>query len=154
MDAADFKAGLARFGTGVTVITTRDGKGEPAGFTASSFTSLSIDPPMVLFCLANDATCYDAFLEARCFAVNILSDTQQEISNRFASRGEDKFDGLTLRDGTEGMPLIENSLAMLECRTTRTVPGGDHLIFMGEVREIHMGEGRPLLYYMGGYHSI
>ena len=154
MDAADFKAGLGRFGTGVTVVTTRGVNGEPAGFTASSFTSLSINPPMVLFCLANDATCYDAFLAARGFVVNILSDTQQEISDRFASRGEDKFDGLALRDGAEGMPLIENSLAMLECRTTRTVPGGDHLIFMGEVREIHLGEGRPLLYYMGGYHSI
>ena len=154
MDEATFKIALSRFASGVTIITSRDGEGAPVGFTASSFTSLSLDPPMVLFCLARDAACFDAFVGAPAFAVNILGHEQQELSNQFAQRGEDKFAGFAVRDGKNGSPLIEGSLASLECRTTQTVPGGDHLIFLGEVVDIQLAEGRPLLYYQGKYHTL
>ncbi|MCZ6472388.1 MAG: flavin reductase family protein [SAR324 cluster bacterium] len=154
MDIEAFKAALGRFGTGVAVITTRDGEGAPAGFTASSFTSLSLSPPMVLFCLDKAAVSFEVFRAASGFVVNILNHQQQDISNRFASHGEDKFNGVKVRDGAEGLPLIEGCLANLECRTTDKVAGGDHLIFIGEVRQVHLGEGTPLLYYMGKYHGI
>jgi 3-hydroxy-9,10-secoandrosta-1,3,5(10)-triene-9,17-dione monooxygenase reductase component len=154
MDDATFKAALSRFATGVTIITTREADGSPVGFTASSFTSLSLDPPLVLFCLARNAASFDAFTANPAFAVNILADGQQDISNRFAQRGDDKFAGVATRVGKGGAPLIEGSLAGLECRTTETLPGGDHLIFVGQVEEIHLGEGGPLLYYRGQYETL
>jgi 3-hydroxy-9,10-secoandrosta-1,3,5(10)-triene-9,17-dione monooxygenase reductase component len=154
MDLEKFKAGLSRFGSGVTIITTREGDGVPAGFTANSFTSLSLSPPMVLFCLDREATCFDAFYGSTTFGVNILNSEQEEISNRFARRGGNKFQNLTLLNGDTGVPLIAGCLANLECRTTQTIPGGDHLIFLGEVQEVHLGEGNPLFYFKGSYHSL
>lgn len=154
MDDATFKAALSRFASGVTIVTTRSSGGAPAGFTASSFTSLSLDPPMVLFCLARNAACFEAFVDAPEFAVNILSHGQQDISNRFAQREEEKFQGLALREGKGSAPLIAGCLANLVCRTTTTVPGGDHSIFLGEVWEAYVEEGKPLLYHQGKYGTL
>ena len=154
MDKTTFRAGLSRFGTGVTIITTRDEQGQPTGFTASSFTSLSLDPPLVLFCLSRDSHCFQAFTANPSFAVNILKDSQQELSARFATQDEAKFSGVAFRAGETGVPLIPECLANLECYTMEIVPGGDHMIFVGEVKEIHLGEGAPLLFYRGEYHSI
>lgn len=154
MELETFKEAMGRFGTGVTVITTRDLEGLPAGFTASSFSSLSLDPPMVLFCLGREAQCFDAFYGADNFGVNILSSGQEAISNRFSQRAGDKFKAVPLTDSTTGVPLIKGSLASLECRVTEKLPGGDHLIFLGEVQHIRLSEGAPLLYYMGKYHSV
>jgi flavin reductase ActVB len=149
-----FKEAMARFGSGVTVITTREYEGAPAGFTASSFSSLSLNPPLVLFCLDREAHCFDAFYGATHFGVNILASGQKDISNRFSQRSGDKFKDIGLLDGTTDVPLIEGSLVNLECRTTEKLPGGDHLIFIGEVEQVHLGEGAPLLFFMGKYHSI
>lgn len=154
MDLEKFKAGLSRYGSGVAIITTREGNGVPSGFTANSFTSLSLSPPMVLFCLDREAVCFDAFYGSTAFGVNILNSEQEEISNRFARRGGNKFQNLTLMNGDTGIPLIAGCLANLECRTAQTIPGGDHLIFLGEVQEVHLGEGDPLFYFKGSYHSI
>ncbi len=154
MELDSFKAAMARFGSGVTVITTREIEGAPTGFTASSFSSLSLDPPLVLFCLDRVAHCFDAFYGATHFAVNILTTGQEDVANRFAQRGGDKFKDVGLMDGATDSPLIEGSLVSLECRTTEKLPGGDHLIFIGEVEQVHLGEGSPLLYYMGKYHGI
>ncbi len=154
MDLEKFKAGLSRFGSGVAIITTRESNGVPSGFTANSFTSLSLNPPMVLFCLDREAACFDAFYGSTAFGVNILNSEQEEISNRFARRGGNKFQNLTLINGDAGVPLITGCLANLECRTAQTIPGGDHLIFLGEVQEVHLGEGDPLFYFKGSYHSI
>ena len=154
MDKTTFRAGLSRFGTGVTIITTRDEQGQPTGFTASSFTSLSLDPPLVLFCLSRNSNCMQAFTDNPFFAVNILKESQQELSARFATQDEAKFSGISIRAGETGVPLIPECLANLECFKKEIVPGGDHMIFVGEVKEIHLGEGAPLLFYRGEYHSI
>ncbi len=154
MDDAQFKAALSRFATGVTIITTRESSGDPTGFTASSFSSLSLDPPMVLFCLARDASCFAAFSASPTFAINILSHGQQEISTRFAQKGENKFEGLALSEGRNGAPLLEGCLANIECTTVNRVQGGDHLIFVGKVEEVRVADGRPLLFYQGKYGTV
>ena len=154
MESDTYKAAMGRFASGVTVITTRDSGGAPSGFTASSFTSLSLNPPLVLFCLDREAYCFDAFYGAQSFGVNILSSEQQAVSNRFAKRGGDKFENVALMETPTGVPLLEGCLASMECRITEKLPGGDHLIFMGEVQRVNIGEGSPLIYYMGKYHNI
>ncbi len=154
MDDARFKAALSRFATGVTIITTRESSGDPTGFTASSLSSLSLDPPMVLFCLARHASCFDAFDASSTFAINILSHGQEELSNRFAQKGENKFEGLAWNEGRNGAPLLEGCLANIECTTVNRVPGGDHQIFVGKVEEARVADGQPLLYYQGKYATI
>ena len=154
MDETTFRAGLSRFGTGVAIITTQDEEGQPTGFTANSFTSLSLDPPLVLFCLSTSSNCLQAFTANPSFGVNILKESQQELSARFAKQDEAKFSGVSIRAGETGVPLIPECLANLECHTKEIFPGGDHMIFVGEVKEIHLGEGAPLLFYRGTYHTI
>ena len=102
MDKTIFRAGLSRFGTGVTIITTHDEKGQPTGFTANSFTSLSLDPPLVLFCLSRNSNCFQAFTANPSFAVNILKESQQELAARFATQDEAKFSGVSIRTGETG----------------------------------------------------
>jgi flavin reductase (DIM6/NTAB) family NADH-FMN oxidoreductase RutF len=109
---------------------------------------------LVLFCLDREAYCFDAFYGAQNFGVNILSSEQQAVSNRFAKRGGDKFENVALMETPTGVPLLEGCLASMECRITEKLPGGDHLIFMGEVQRVNIGEGSPLIYYMGKYHNI
>jgi flavin reductase ActVB len=154
MELDTFKAGMSRFASGVTIITTRDSGGAPAGFTASSFTSLSLDPPLVLFCLDRESYCFDAFYGAENFGVNILSSEQQSLSKRFSRRGGDKFEGLALLETKTGVPLLQGCLVNMECRVTERLPGGDHLIFLGEVQHVEIGEGSPLIFCMGKYHNI
>lgn len=154
MELDTFKASMSRFASGVTIITTRDSEGAPAGFTASSFSSLSLNPPMVLFCLDRESYCFDAFYGAENFGVNILSSKQQSLSKRFSSRGGDKFENVALLETHTGVPLLEGCLASIECRITEKLPGGDHLIFLGEVEHAKIGEGSPLIFCMGKYHNI
>ena len=154
MDKTIFRTGLSRFVTGVTIITTHDEKGQPTGFTANSFTSLSLDPPLVLFCLSRNSNCFQAFTANPSFAVNILKESQQELAAHFATQDEAKFSGVSFRTGETGVPLIPECLANLECYTMEIFPGGDHMIFVGEVKETHLGEGAPLLFYRSEYHSI
>ena len=108
----------------------------------------------MLFCLDRTAACFDAFYGTDLFAVNILAFDQQDVSNRFSQRGGNKFGKVATRDGAGGVPIIEGCLANLECRITQRIPGGDHFLFMGEVTEIHLGDGEPLIYYMGKFRSI
>lgn len=154
MELDTFKAGMGRFATGVTIITTRESGGAPAGFTASSFASLSLNPPLVLFCLDRESYCFDAFYGAENFGVNILSSEQQGLSKRFSRRGGDKFENVALMETHTGVPLLEGCLASMECRITEKLPGGDHLIFLGEVQRVKIGEGSPLIICMGKYHNI
>jgi flavin reductase ActVB len=154
MDIKAYKTAMSRWATGVTIITTRAPTGELAGFTASSFSSLSLDPPMVLFCLGEEAVCFPAFQAADGFAVHILAWEQQELSARFAQLGGDKFANLTYREGHRGVPLLEGALACLECRKIQVYAGGDHRVFLGEVETVHVGEGAPLVYYRGEYRSL
>jgi flavin reductase (DIM6/NTAB) family NADH-FMN oxidoreductase RutF len=154
MDIKTFKAALSRWATGVTVITTRTPEGELAGFTASSFSSLSLEPPLVLFCLGDAAVSLPAFQAADGFAVHVLADNQKELSIRFAQQGGDKFDGLDYREGNRSVPLLQGCLAVLECRKVQVYSGGDHRVFLGEVETVHLNEGGPLLYYRGEYRTL
>ncbi|MDH4247642.1 MAG: flavin reductase family protein [Deltaproteobacteria bacterium] len=149
-----FRHAMSHWATGVTVITTL-GPGEKVlGFTATSFSSLSLSPPLVLFCLANTSSVTEAFREAQGFVVNILGAEHQEWSKQFAGNQDDRFIGIAHRPGTLGMPVLTGALAHLECRTQAIHPGGDHLIFVGAVQAVSQREGEPLLYYSGSYRKI
>jgi flavin reductase (DIM6/NTAB) family NADH-FMN oxidoreductase RutF len=150
----DFRRVLGHFATGVTVITTCDTDGRPAGLTASAFTSVSLEPPLVLVCVDHKSQSFPALVDSGRFAVNILKRGQEAISRRFASTRLDKFDEVAFRVSELGLPLIEGSLAQLECTTVSTYAEGDHTIFVGRVERAEIGTGEPLLYYRGQYDRL
>lgn len=154
VDDTAFKAALSHWGSGVSVITAQGPDGAPAGLTATSFASLSLHPPLVLFCLGRDSTSFDAFQGADAFAIHVLEAGQQALSNRFAAKGGDKFAGLDWRPGLGGAPLLPGCLATLECRVHARHEGGDHVIVVGAVERIDTREGAPLLYFRGGYRAL
>jgi flavin reductase (DIM6/NTAB) family NADH-FMN oxidoreductase RutF len=150
-----FKAVMGSFAAGVTVVTTVDDDGKRWGLTATAFTSLSADPPLGLVCVDKRGGSHAALLASRKFAVNMLSADQEELSNRFASRADDKFEGVALRAGeATGCPLLEGALAWMECEVTEVLPGGDHDIFVGKLVASGTTEGKPLLYWRGGYRQL
>jgi flavin reductase (DIM6/NTAB) family NADH-FMN oxidoreductase RutF len=154
-DSYAFRQTLGRFATGVTLVTTMDRQGQPIAVTVNSFSSVSLQPPLVLFSLARTASRFGDFEAAGRFAINILAAGQKELSDRFARSGEDLLDGVPHRLGDFGCPLIEGALATFECRTRDRYDGGDHAIFVGEVDAITSGDAdRPLLYYGGGYCAV
>ena len=144
------------FATGVTVVTTVNGSGEFFGLTANSFTSLSLDPPLVLFCLDYNALSFEAFRETSNFVVNVLSEGQKELSTHFARSSVDKWNGVDYEIWQTGCPVLPESIAVLECLTVARHEGGDHLIIIGQVERIKhdADETKPLLYYKGGYGAI
>ena len=144
----------ARFPTGVTILTVLDSEGTPHGMTASSFTSVSLDPPLVLVCVDHRATVMEHLRACEHFGINILSEEQHELSTRFARRGEDRFDGVAWIPGHKGVPLIPGVLASFECGVDRLVDAGDHAILIGEVLHAEHQEGRPLVYFGSRYHRL
>ncbi len=141
----------------MTVVTAFDAEGRPTGLTASSFASVSLDPPLVLICVAHKAQSYPAIQAGGKFAVNVLGRDQEAVSRRFASStlsGPEKFEGIDYRQGALGLPLLKDALAELECRVVHAYPGGDHTIF---VARVEAGDSRadaglePLVYYRGQY---
>jgi 4-nitrophenol 2-monooxygenase / 4-nitrocatechol 4-monooxygenase, reductase component len=152
--ASEFRAALRQFPAGVTVITTRDGDGHPAGLTASAFTAVSLHPPLVLVCVDHAATAYPALREYGWFAVNMLGKSQEHLSRLFSTTGADKFAGVAYREGRERLPLLDDVVAALECRVVHQYAGGDHTIFVGRVEGVSIGGGPPLLYFRGGYHHL
>jgi flavin reductase (DIM6/NTAB) family NADH-FMN oxidoreductase RutF len=148
---ADFRHVLGHFASGVTVVTTSDADARPAGLTASAFTSVSLDPPLVLVCVDHKSQTYPALLERGRFAVNILTAVQSELSKRFASTRLDKFTDVGFRMSDLGLPLLDDALAFLECSTVDTHVEGDHTIFVGLVERAGTGPGEPLLYFRGHY---
>lgn len=153
IDDAAFKLAMSHFASGVTVVTTEH-DGKPFGMTVASFASLSLHPPLVLVCIETAVKTHDAIVAAQKFGVSILAADQAEISSRFASKREDKFDGVDLQRGPAGIPLIPGALTNLECRLHRQLPGGDHSIFVGEVTDVQTREGQPLLYFRSGYREM
>jgi len=151
LDPAELRQVLGCFVTGVTVVTTLEQGGLPRGFTANSFTSVSLDPPLVLVCIGRRATSHDAFAAGSGFAVNILSHAQQELSARFASKSADKFAGLEWRVGQGGGIVLDGSLAWLDCRLERVIPAGDHSILLGEVLDLGRSAQQPLAWCRGRY---
>ena len=150
----EFRTAMRHFAAGVTVVTTRDGDGHPSGLTASAFTSVSLDPPLVLVCVDHAATAHPALRTYGRFAVNVLRHEQEALSRRFAESGGDKFRGVPCHDGRTGLPLIDDALANLECRVVEAHEAGDHTIFVGQVEAVSVGGGRPLVYFHGRYHGL
>ena len=150
----DFRRALSHFASGVTTITTLDADGQPTGLTASAFTSVSLEPPLVLVCVDHKSQSYPSILERGRFAVNVLCLEQEAISKRFASTRLAKFDGVPYRLGELGMPLVDGALAQLECATVSTHVAGDHTIFVGRVEQAHVGSGEPLVYFRGRYDRL
>lgn len=153
IDVADFRRALGCFATGVAVVTTLDSRNEPVGITVSSFNSVSMDPPLVLWSIADDAMSYDVFMNAKYFAVNVLTIDQQELSERFASKGADKFTGLGCREGLHGLPILPEYAACFECSTEHQYEGGDHKIIVGRVLRLEDTDKDPLIYYRGHFHE-
>lgn len=149
-----FRAVLGRFASGITVITTRDTDGTPHGMTVSAFSSLSLDPPLILVCIANEATMAPLMARTASFAVNILSAGQESVSRRFAGKFDDRFAGIGYHDGELGDPVLEDVLAWMQCRIVARHDAGDHVIVVGQVEQAGATDGKPLLYYRGGYATL
>jgi flavin reductase (DIM6/NTAB) family NADH-FMN oxidoreductase RutF len=154
----DFRRVMGHFATGVTIVTAWDAERRPTGLTASSFTSVSLQPPLILVCVSQKAQSYPAIRAAGRFAVNILSMGQEIVSRRFATApsasGDEKFEGLDYQPGPLGLPILTDALAHLECSVVHAYPGGDHTIFVAQVEsaESRGDAGRePLLYFRGRY---
>lgn len=154
LDAKELRNVMGHFATGVTVVTTKDSNGQNFGITANAFTSVSLDPPLVLVCIDKNAQCYPCFEESGIFAVNILNQQQQEISRRFATKGIDKFEGLSWRSGSSGAPLIDGAVGYVECRIVERFEGGDHMIYLAEVICGTVTSGEPLLFFRAKYHRL
>jgi flavin reductase (DIM6/NTAB) family NADH-FMN oxidoreductase RutF len=150
-----FRAVMGSFAAGVTLVTTTDSTGARWGLTATAFSSLSLDPALCLVCLDKRTASLPAFLEKRGFAVNILGAGQEELSNRFASRSEDKFARGAWSPGeATGAPVLADALASMECSVAAVHEGGDHLILVGALQRVTVTEGDPLLYFRGGYAGV
>jgi len=123
----------------------------PHGLTVSSFTSVSLDPPLILICLGHEVSIIDTFRAAPFFGINVLAEDQLELSERFARKGFDRFDGLVWESGLTRVPLIPGALASMECAAEQRIPSGDHDIFVGRMLASRIGEGKPLLYFASSY---
>lgn len=154
LDPLEFRRTLGCFATGVTVITVLDAGGKPRGLTANAFTSLSLDPAQILVCIDHRADTFPVISKAKAFAVNVLAEEQREVSQRFAGKGENKFDGIPYHVGENGAPLLEGALAVIECQVEQKHESGDHTVFIGAVERVEHGPGKPLLFFRGNYASL
>ena len=145
---------MGHFATGVTIITTISKDGQPFGLTANAFTSVSLDPPLVLVCVDHKASVMQHLRSSEHVGINILSEEQSELSTRFARRGEDRFDKIEWTAGHHGVPVISGVLASFECGIDRIVDAGDHAIVIAEVLRAEYRDGRPLVYFGSGYHKL
>jgi 3-hydroxy-9,10-secoandrosta-1,3,5(10)-triene-9,17-dione monooxygenase reductase component len=150
LDQRDLRNAFGAFATGVTIITSRFGDVD-VGLTANSFSSVSLDPPLILWSLDRRSGSLEAFERTSGFAVHVLSVDQEDLSNRFARKASDKFDGLELERGADGIPLLSGCAARFECRTAYAYDGGDHVIFVGEVQRYLHSETAPLVFHRGTY---
>jgi flavin reductase (DIM6/NTAB) family NADH-FMN oxidoreductase RutF len=152
--ASLYRRTCSLFATGVTVITTVDGNGHPHGMTVNSFSSVSLDPPLVLVCIDLKNAILGHFLTSACFAVNILAEHQEDVSRRFSSAAERRFHGMDWSPGVSGVPLLAGVLAHMECALAKTFEAGDHAMLVGEVRQAWYREGKPLVYFRSSYQNI
>lgn len=154
IDGNDLRRAFGTFMTGVTVVTTIDQTGTPRGFTANSFTSVSLDPPLLLVCIGKKASSYATFSAAPGFAVNILAESQKHVSSSFASKKPDKFTDIAWQSSQSGNPLINDSAAWFDCSRHAVIDAGDHIILLGAVRSFAHTDASPLGYARGGYVSL
>lgn len=153
-----FRKASGRWATGVAIVTTVDTDGEPFGLTMNSVTSLSLEPPLYIVNVDNGSDTLAPMLNSRAFCINVLADGQQDLSNRFAKKGGDKFNGVSYVAGATDAPRLSGTLMSIDCRVSAVHDGGDHKIVVGEVVEIVTADedtlAKPLLYYGGGYASL
>ena len=153
-DPRELRNALGRFATGIAVVMAQDAEG-PLGVTVNSFSAVSLDPPLILFCMARSLHSLGRMEQVRAYSVNILLEHQKDVSNRFARAGEDKFSGTAWEVGPCGAPRLVPAHAVFECVPYAHYDGGDHVIFVGRVVHMHAeGEGDPLLYYRGSYRLL
>ncbi len=154
-DPRTLRDALGCFATGVTVVTCHDDAGAPVGLTANSFTALSLDPPLLLVCVAKSSSSAGPLEQAGHFAVNVLQTLQRPASITFSTRGEDRFGRTEWSVGEHGAPVLLDSLSVFECRRHAVHDGGDHLILVGEVIKASFEPGLdPLLYFRGSYRRL
>lgn len=151
-ESTNLRRCLGKFATGVTIVTCADGSGKPFGITANSFSSVSLEPPLVLWNIAKGSRSLDTYLEAEHFAINILADDQQHLSHHFAQT--DLFEDVDVTTNEHGVPLIPGSLAQLECTTHQVHEAGDHFIIVGHVQTLGISDRKPLLFYSGHYAAL
>lgn len=149
LTTSELRDTLGCFPTGVAIATTLGTDGQPIGLTINSFNSVSMDPPLVLWSLGNNSPSFDAFKAHGAFAINILSSEQQGMCSQFARPAEDKFAGISWHNGHRGVPVLDDVLVTLECDTYNAIEGGDHEIFIGQVRKIRRRESQPLVFHRG-----
>ncbi|XDZ64632.1 flavin reductase family protein [Alphaproteobacteria bacterium LSUCC0684] len=154
VEQADLRKAFGSFMTGVTVVTARNGSNQPLGFTANSFSSVSLEPPLLLICIDKSSENLSAFSDAGHFAVNILAHDQQEISTRFARNVEDRFAGIDWSLSDEGTPILGGTAAFFSCRMHKTVDAGDHVIMIGEVVSCASTDKPGLGYHKGRYFTL
>lgn len=150
----DFRAACAQFATGVAVATVAATDGSPHGLTVSSFTSVSIHPPLISICIDHACTTLPHFRANPFFAINVLSDGQRDLSVNFATKTEARFDGINWFPSTSGSPLLHDCLAHFECRAESILEAGDHAIFIGAVLNVKAFPGAPLLYFNRSYGTL
>jgi 3-hydroxy-9,10-secoandrosta-1,3,5(10)-triene-9,17-dione monooxygenase reductase component len=154
-DPTALRRALGRFATGVTVITTLAADGAPLGFTANSFNSVSLDPPLILWSLSRSSRQLGAYRGASAYAVNILTAEQEEVARQFAARdAQDRFARVNWTPGLEGVPVLPEALAIFECAHEAVYPAGDHELFIGRVERVTERAGRPLTYFGGGFGTV
>lgn len=151
VDPLTFRSALSRFASGVTVLTTRTDDGHDLGMTATAFSSVSLDPPLILVCVDRDASMASPLQHASHLAVHVLSSAQEDLSRRFAGKDQERFAGLDVTRGIGDVPMLEGTLMRLQCRIAERHPGGDHVIIVAEVLEADVADGDPLLYFRGRY---
>jgi flavin reductase ActVB len=149
-----FREAMASFPSGATIVTTSDSDGHWWGFTASSFCSVSMDPPLVLTCLANTATCFPAFAATDRWNIHVLQHRHADLAIRFATRGVDKFDGAGFQPDTDGLPVLPDASITLRCAAYSKVEGGDHLVLIGRVEEATLGSETPFVYFRRKFHAL
>jgi len=154
LDPRELRKALSRYPTGVAVVATRNAAGAPVGLTCNSFTSVSLSPPLVLWCLALYSPSLPAFMQSRYFSINMLSTEQASLSRHFSSAVADRFEGVEHTIGRLGVPLIAGCAAHLECRNETRHYSGDHVIFIGHVVHCAYTELRPLVFSEGQYSAL
>jgi flavin reductase (DIM6/NTAB) family NADH-FMN oxidoreductase RutF len=149
-----FRRVCAKYATGIAILTVLDSNGCPQGMTVNSFTSVSLEPPLILACIDRRTAFLSHFQPATRFAINILGEEHKELSARFARSGLDRFDGVGWTRGETGAPILPDMLAAIECAVTHLVEAGDHVVVIGEALHASWREGRPLIYFNSSYQEL
>jgi flavin reductase (DIM6/NTAB) family NADH-FMN oxidoreductase RutF len=154
IDSSQFRQLLGHFATGVTILTAKTPEGRPLGMTANSLSSVSLNPPLISVCVDREAEMHAVILQPQEFVVNVLASPQEALARRFSDKHEDRFDGIGYHLSPEGLILLDGVLAHIVCERQATYPAGDHSLVLGHVIGGATRDGRPLLYYRGGYAAL